>query len=174
MGAVGRLRQVVRAIGAFAQPVDHALARRYLTPEQHALFCRMTRSEQLHSLRVLRAVLAQSGETPPALAVAALLHDVGKTRYRLNLFERALPVVVKKLAPRLEAQLSAQETPEGWHAPFVVRRHHPKWGAAMLCQTMCNKHAVWLVARHADPPAKWEHHALYPLLVRLKRADDAN
>jgi hypothetical protein len=159
---------------AFAQPVDHALAQSYLTPEQHALFCRMTRSEQQHSLRVLRAVLSQADETPHALAVAALLHDVGKTRYRMNLLARSLPVVVKKLAPRLEARLSANETPEGWHAPFVVRRHHPKWGAAMLCQTLCDKHAVWLVARHADPPAKWQQHALYPLLVRLQHADDAN
>jgi len=174
MAVLHRLTQGIRALGAFTQPIDDALAPRYLTPEQMTLFKRMTRSEQLHSLRVLRDVLSQDAQTPDDLAVACLLHDVGKSRYTLNILQRSLPVILKKFAPKLEEHLSTKETLQGWRAPFEVRRHHPKWGAAMLCKTLCQKRAVWLVARHADDLDRWRDHPHYPLLERLKHADDRN
>jgi hypothetical protein len=69
-------RQGIRALTAFAQPVDLDLAAAHLSPPLLTLFGRMQRNDQLHSLNVLRSVLAQ-GPTPPDLATAALLHDSG-------------------------------------------------------------------------------------------------
>ncbi len=41
--------------------------------------------------------LLEQGENQPDLLVAALLHDVGKLRYRLNPLERAMVVMVMRL-----------------------------------------------------------------------------
>ncbi len=92
-----RLLQGLHALFAFAQPISLDLAARYLSPEQLRLFGQMRRGEQLHSLRVLRDVLRDAES--PDLAVAALLHDVGKTRYPLALWQKTLPVLVRPLFP---------------------------------------------------------------------------
>src|SRR5215213_6736056 len=97
--AIQRLRQGIRALFAFTQPVDFDLAASYLTPAEMALFRQMRRSEQLHSLNVLRTVLAESAAAqqfvPPELAVAALLHDVGKSRYPLAVWQKTIAVLVR-------------------------------------------------------------------------------
>jgi hypothetical protein len=177
MAAVYRVRQGVRALFAFSQVVDYDLAAEYLNPTQMTLFRRMARSEQLHSLNVLQSVLAQAAETPHDLAVAALLHDCGKSYYALTVWQRTLAVLVKKLLPSLSNQLSRNDSPVGlsvWRAPFVVRQHHPAWGAALLTQTDTSERAIWLVAHHADSLALWQEHPNTPLLARLKQADDLN
>lgn len=68
MSALNRIQQGIRALLAFTQTVDYELTERYLTTEQMALFRRMAKSEQLHSLNVLRDVLAQEEQTPHDLA----------------------------------------------------------------------------------------------------------
>jgi hypothetical protein len=174
MTASYRLKQGLRDILAFTRSVDTSVVRAHLTEAQYALFSRMTHAEQLHSVNVLRAVLAQSPETPPDLATAALLHDVGKSRYPLNVAERTLAVVITRFFPHQEARLSQKERFDRLHAPFVVRRHHPRWGADMLRMTGGTPRAVWLVEHHADDPRQWQHHPDAALLARLQRADNAN
>src|SRR4051812_31589967 len=112
-----RLRQGLRALFAFTRPVDDALADAYLSPAQRPLFRRMRRGEQLHSLNVLRAVLAQADETPPALAAAALLHDVGKSRYPLRLWQKSIAVLVRAVLPTLFVRLSADDPRNFWARP---------------------------------------------------------
>ncbi len=174
MAITYRLKQGIQALFAFTQPVDSALAAQYLSPAQQALFHKMTRSEQLHSLNVLRTVLAQAPETPPDLAVAALLHDCGKSRYALNVAQRTLSVMVEKLLPALFHRWTRDDTLTIWRAPFVVRQHHPAWSAHMLAEVGSSAQVVWLAAHHADALSQNAQHPLYSLLARLKAADDAN
>ena len=54
-----------------------------------SFFRRMRRSEQQHSINVLRMLQAR-GYSDSALMVAALLHDVGKTRAAYHLWDRVL------------------------------------------------------------------------------------
>lgn len=174
MAVIYRLKQGIQALLAFAQPVDLPLAAQYLSAAQVSLFQQMTRSEQLHSLNVLRTVLSQDAETAHDLAVAALLHDCGKSRYALNVAQRTISVLTEKLLPAVFKRLSNDETLTFWRAPFVVRRHHPAWSAQMLAEVGASERAVWLAAHHADKLSQHPEHPHYALLARLKAADDMN
>jgi hypothetical protein len=171
MTAVYRLRQGLRALFAFTQTVDYSLAAQHLAPPLLGIFRQMRRSEQLHSLRVLRALL-DKGDVSPALATAALLHDVGKSRYPLSLWQRTLPVLVKKLSPRLLLRLSSGDADSRWRRGFVVYVHHPAWSADLISANGGGDDAVWLARHHADDAATWGGHALHADLMRLQRADD--
>lgn len=175
MAAAGyRISQGMRALLASCRPVDLALATQHLDAAQLALFQRLGRSEQLHSLNVLRDILTQETATPPELAQAALLHDVGKCRARLAIWQKALGVVVHRLMPQRFARWSADDTRRGWRLPFVVYAHHPAWGAAELAAIDSPQAVQWLVAHHADDPESWRDHPLYAQLCRLQQADDRN
>lgn len=171
-----RLMQVRRALTASSRPIAYALAERYLSVEQMTLFRQMSHSEQLHSINVLRDVLNQ-GETPPDLARAALLHDVGKSRCALAIWQKSLAVIMRKLLPAQYASCG-QDTPENltsrWRRACVVANHHPRWGADLLESTGTSDCTIWLVRHHADRLDQWQGHPNQPLLARLRSADDEN
>jgi hypothetical protein len=169
--ALLRLRQGTRALSAFARPVHMERAAEVLTPEELALFRRMRRSEQLHSLNVLQCAHA---EQSAVLAQAALLHDVGKSRYPLRIWQRTLPVLIGAVSQQLVRQLSDRDPRPVWSRGFVVAAHHAEWGAELLAAVGAPDDVVWLVRHHGDDPATWEDHPLYPLLVQLQAADDQN
>ncbi|MBI5666763.1 MAG: HD domain-containing protein [Chloroflexi bacterium] len=171
--AVQRFRQGLADLFAFALPVDRELAARHLTPELLALFDRLQRGEQLHSLNVLRDVLAQ-GPTPRELAVAALLHDAGKSLYPLRTWQRTYAVLLRRIFPALARRWQDGDPRRLWQRPFVVTEHHPAWSAELLAAAGAPEGAVWLAAYHADDPGRWAGHPLVELLRRLQQADDAN
>ena len=171
--ALVRLRQGLRALFAFARPVDDALAARTLSPPLLALFRQMRRPEQLHSLNVLRGVLAQ-GETPDDLAVAALLHDVGKARYPLRLWAKTVGVLVRAVSPSTFERLSRGDPRVFWQRPFVVYVHHPEWSAELLAAAGASELSIWLARHHQEPASQWTAHSGYNLLLRLQAADDQN
>jgi len=135
----------------------------------------MSRSEQLHSLNVLRGVLQQANQTPQDLAIVALMHDVGKSCYHLAVWQKTLAVLVRKFAPALFQQWSADESALTlWHAPYVVATYHPKWSAEILAETGANERIIWLAEHHQDDADQWCDHPHHSLLVRLQQADDLN
>ncbi|MDX2161328.1 MAG: hypothetical protein SF162_08400 [bacterium] len=176
MRTVYRLGQGLRALAAQLLPVriDTEAAAAHLSPPLFALFMRLKRSEQLHALRVLRAVQRHADPAPPALAAAALLHDVGKTCYPVSLAGKTLPVLVRAAAPALAQRLSAGDPRHPLVRPFVVYVHHPRWSGDLLTAAGADADTVWLAAHHADSPAQWRDHPLYPLLIRLQHADDTH
>jgi HD domain len=173
MTAAYRIRQGLQAIFAFVQPVELPLATQYLTPELLSLFSQMRHSEQLHSLNVLRDILA-AGTTPPDLAVAALLHDVGKSRYPLRTWQKTVAVMVRQFAPHFFERWSKGNPANLWMRPFVVYVEHPMWSAEMVAAAGASEAAIWLVAHHQETASRWSSHALASLLQRLQQADDAN
>lgn len=174
MGAGQRLRQGTSALLAFTQPVDLSLASRYLSSEQMAIFGHLRRSEQLHSLSVLRAVLSQSPDTPLDLAVAALLHDVGKARYPFPLWQKTMVVLVRAFARPLYHRLKQGSPGRWWQRPFVIQAQHPAWSAEMVAPVGTSQRALWLIEHHQTHVAKIGTHPDIHLLQRLQTADDAN
>lgn len=169
-----RLTQGLRALLAFATTPDLALAQTHLTSCEFAAFRALARSEQLHSLNVLRAVLDGAPNAPRTLTAAALLHDVGKSRRRLAVWQKTLAVLVRALAPALSQQLSRDESPGAWRMPFIVRQHHPKWGGEILRACGSDAQLVWLVEQHQAPAHMHRAHPAYALLIRLQAADNAS
>jgi hypothetical protein len=169
---ISRLKQGLRAIFAAAHPVDDQAVAAILSPPQMLLFKRMRRVEQLHSLRVMRTLLAQ-GHHNPDLLVAALLHDCGKSRYRFTLVERVVVVLAKRLLPAAFARWSMAK-PEGWRRMFVISAQHSQWSAEDMEQAGAPALAVTLARRHQHrvegvPTCEEDR-----LLVALQSADDDN
>ena len=173
MPVVYRLHQGLRALFAFSQDVDWALAERYLSPPLLALFRQMDRGEQLHSLAVLRDVLAQ-GDTPNDLAVAALLHDVGKSRFPISVWQKTWAVMVRAVLPNLYYPWSKGSPLNLWQRPFVVYEQHPLWSAELLRAAGASEASCWLAVHHASKGDEAPTPAHLEWLKRLQQADDQN
>jgi hypothetical protein len=177
-----RTRQFWHAVQA-APALPHLdQARSFLSPELARLFEAMTRDEQAHSLTVFHRLL-EEGETHPDLLTAALLHDAGKSRSPLRLWERVAIVLVRALFPiKAAAWGSLEESGPGLKKegriaaalkkPFRVAAHHPAWGAEMAQYAGASPLAVSLIRRHQDvlPEYAWSPEDL--LLRRLQNADN--
>jgi len=150
-----------------------APARSILTAEQMKLFRQLQPSEQIHALNVLQTIQAQ-GETVPDLQVAALLHDIGKARAPLKIWERVVIVLGKELFPN-RIQSWGEGQPQGWKRPFVIAEQHPTWGAEMATQAGTPPLAVSLIERHqSSEPVSPSSQKEDQLLHILQAADHQN
>jgi putative nucleotidyltransferase with HDIG domain len=145
-------------------------ARQYLSPQLFQLFLKMSPAEQAHALRVL-SVVRDRGFDDPALLAAALLHDVGKSRYSLFPWERAWIVLANVFFPE-KTEAWGQGSPTGWRKAFVVAAQHAEWGAAMAAAHGASELAEKLIREHqtASPTGFSEEEAV--LLTVLKQADN--
>ncbi|MAU01709.1 MAG: hypothetical protein CL608_31610 [Anaerolineaceae bacterium] len=143
-----------------------------LSPRELALFERFALNDQWHSYRVMK-MLREAGHDHPALLIAALLHDVGKTKLPLSIWERSLIVLASILLPRQTAVWGQGEA-VGWKRPFVVKMQHPAWSAEMVTAVDSDPLAIVLIQRHQDPIAPDDQSEEAKLLRLLQWADDQN
>jgi hypothetical protein len=147
---VYRLRQFWLNLSARPSEAQLEQARKVLTAPELALFMCMQPGEQAHSLHILFE-LKQRDQTHPSLLAAALLHDVGKIRYPLFIWERALAVLAAFLFPRQVRRWGVfNGRAPGWRKPFVVARQHAAWGAELAAHAGSSALTVALIRRHQD------------------------
>ncbi|HEY42951.1 MAG TPA: HD domain-containing protein [Anaerolineae bacterium] len=132
----------------------------------------MSAADQVHGVSVLRSLLAR-GEGDPDLLAAALLHDVGKSQARLQLWERILIVLASWLFPSRVRRWGENEH-TGWQRPFVIAVRHPFWGAEMIRQAGGSQELIALVLRHQENLPADSAREIDRLLIRLQEADGLN
>ncbi len=173
-----RLRQFRRGWGATISAADHAEVERLLTPAGAALFARMPADAQAHSLRVLHSLQA-AGDTPPDLAAAALLHDVGKAAageagVYLGLWLRGPLVLLEAWRPDLLVRWAAPRPEAGLRYAFYVQQQHPQMGADWARAAGCSELTCWLIAHHQEQAPAPYTAAAKEYLARLQWADGRN
>lgn len=168
-----RVRQFKQAVAAPAlNETELAEIQAILSEAEFELFLRFDQGEQWHSYQVMRT-LQDAGHDQPELLQAALLHDVGKTRSPLTVWDRSLIVAVKKVLPGKTAVWGQNPTQE-WQRPFVVKAQHPEWGAEMAEAADSCALVVNLIRRHQDDLLETDGVEEDKLLRLLQWADDQN
>jgi hypothetical protein len=177
--AAYRVRQFGQALQARCRGPDErelALARRALPDRGWRLFRDMPRSDQVHAIKVWTAIKA-AGQDDPALAQAALLHDVAKHLGGVTLLHRVLVVLIKAFAPAAWRRLKASPEPSrrNLRYPLWAHANHPATSARLAADAGCRPGAVDLIRRHQDSMLPGETHTREDaLLLALQRADDDN
>lgn len=143
-----RVSQFWAALTAAPEVEDWMQARQVLSPSLMVLFQGMQRSEQAHSMRVMRKLIA-ANRTQADLLAAGLLHDVGKSRVRLWVWERVWIVLGRALFPG-KVKIWGQGQPVGWKRAFVVAEQHAAWGAEMAAQAGASPLTTSLIRRHQE------------------------
>jgi hypothetical protein len=145
-----RTRQFWNALVSSRKQVATEVLLPYLNTSQIVLFQRMQPSDQAHARRMLEGLIA-AGQTDPHLLAAALLHDSGKIKFKLSVFDRVIIVLGHRLFSRKVRQRSEGTRNRFWR-PFVVARHHPEWGADLADQAGASSITVDLIRRHHENP----------------------
>jgi hypothetical protein len=165
-----RARQFWHTLAANPTSEDYKKVSQVLSADLINLFSTLQRSEQVHGLWIFRKLLEQ-GETHPDLLAAALLHDVGKNRFPLRLWQRVVIVLGGKFFPE-KVKHWREDDPQGWRCPFVVAERHAAWGAKMAMRAGASETTLKLIERHQD---SLMNPIIYPedqLLYRLQFFDD--
>ena len=174
MSVLYRTRQFLFALTASPSALLVEEAFGVLSAAEMALFESLQASEQSHSLEVFKR-LVESGQNDHDLLVAALLHDVGKSRYPLRLWERVVIVLFKHFMP-VKVKTWGNGSPLGWKRLFVVSEQHAAWGAEMIDQAGGSERSVSLVRRHQQVlfPVGHPQQLSYEdcLLIQLQRYDN--
>ena len=86
---------------------DYDYARKILNDEEFDLFLKLSKSEQKHSIRIAKDIefIIKNEKTSDKdilknkelLIRASLLHDIGKSRKRLNVIDKSIIVILNKL-----------------------------------------------------------------------------
>ena len=168
-----RARQFWQALATCPNPGELDKAQAVLSSSQAVLFGGMQPSEQAHALSMLEALQAQ-GETEPDLLVAALLHDAGKQRCPLRLWERVVIVLVQAVSPSLIRRWGQPVAGgcRGWRKPFRVAVQHAEWGAALALEAGVSPLAAALIRRHQQPAPAGSALQEDILLCKLQAVDN--
>lgn len=166
---IKRARQFFRALFAKITLDDEQYISLHLNSEEQKLFFAMSTADQFHSLNVAytieRFVIEDKNNVDRNFLIrCALLHDVGRVKGDLNIFQKVFVVLVMKFAPNFAKKLERQ----GNHAVYIYN-HHAEIGARKLQKLKLFREAK-IISKHHSPPSKDDPYELK--LLRL--ADEKN
>lgn len=173
-----RLRQFFTGLQAQVTVDELRMVTELLPPTLLTRFQQMPVDAQRHSLNVLASVRV-AGFTQPEMALAALLHDVGKVAaaesgVRLGLWLRGPLVIVEALWPQALRRLRSADVSTGWRYLLYVQQEHPQIGAAWARLAGCPRLTCWLIEHHQDKVVEQASEQEQKWLAVLQWADANN
>ena len=178
-----RVKQFFHAVTAKVSFADALYVREMLDISETVLFFAMSVEDQRHAIDVAHTVerlydkmRAEKKEKIDVelLVKAALLHDIGRVKGDMKIYQKALCVLLDKWDPKYARSLTKPKGEKGTlsHAVFVYY-NHPGIGAEKLEAINEDPRMVYLVGRHHSNK-KDKESELYKELVLLKKADGMN
>jgi putative nucleotidyltransferase with HDIG domain len=165
-----RLRQFRDVFFFRPLPDDYQAAEELLSPKLYKLFKSLPSAEQRHGFFIYQR-LASLGYTDTSLLTAALLHDAGKARYPLRLWERVWVVLAHHYLPNLAGRWSSDK-PVGLKRALVVAARHAEWGAQMTAEHGADPLVVEVIRQHQDKRAFDKNNRVDQLVEILQAVDD--
>lgn len=95
-----RVKQFVWAVKSLSEDIDTAYVNKFLNKKERNLFNKLRKMDKQHCIRVSKeAVRLSEGRNINLNRVAkvALLHDIGKSEYSLNVIEKSILVILNKM-----------------------------------------------------------------------------
>lgn len=132
-----RIKQLIWAIRSIWKEIDYEYVRGFLNKDEILLFKKLKKSEQYHCIRVCRdsIKIAKSygnNINYEMVGKLALLHDIGKSEYHINILTKAILVVVHKISKGNLKKFS--------NKPFIdIYYNHGKKGVIILTDNSKNK-----------------------------------
>ncbi len=168
--ALHRLHQFRDVLFYRPQPENYREAEKLLSPSLYQLFQSLPPDEQRHGLFIHRK-LASQGYTDASLLTAALLHDAGKARCPLRLWERVWAVLVQHYLPKLAGRWASGEA-AGLKRALVVAANHARWGAQMAAEHGAEPLLVEVIRQHQDKRVFDKNKRVDQLVAVLQSVDD--
>lgn len=100
---INRVKQFFWSICSLIMKEDFSIINNYLNQSQLNLFMNINKSERQHSIRVCKAALSFIEENniygidKDKMAKCALLHDIGKSQAKLNVFEKSIIIILNSI-----------------------------------------------------------------------------
>lgn len=125
-----RVKQFIWAVNSIFKKVDYDLINEYLNNEEKELFATLKNGDKQHCIRVCKDCIKEIEESNQnidkyKLAKAALLHDIGKSEYKLNAIQKSILVLADKAT---SSKIKKYENIKVIDAYY----NHPKKGVKIL------------------------------------------
>jgi HD-like signal output (HDOD) protein len=152
-----RLKQLFKALFGKVELHEYSWLERVLTPDELALFCKQTLTEQRHALDVANDILNHKADIEKVygsnvyddLLLAALLHDCGKSLIKLHLWQRIIIATFGYLPSKLREKIVNNNN--FLSKTLIIYKQHPAWGKWLASKAKMNENIQELILNHHTP-----------------------
>ena len=141
-----RVKQFIWGVEAYFKKIDNSYLESYLNKNEINMFNKLKKSDKYHCIRVCNDSLKLLKDNnfnidEHKLGKAALLHDIGKSKYHLNLIEKSTIVLLDKFS---KGKLRKYDNIK----QVDIYYNHPKIGYEMLKEYNYDKELLDVVRYH--------------------------